>query len=586
MSSKLTEKDLKREIFDFKERFPVLGDDEVFVLWFLRAFIAEDEQDAAKALCGGSHDKGIDAVFIDHDTKIVFIVQGKYRQGIGLKNEHRPDIVSFAQIAIELTDGKDAFNRFSENLSPEVFKKLQDARQNILKHHYSLHLFYVTTGKCSKTLADEASRITRSASVSTVFQIIENRQIILLLSDYLDGVAPPVPSLDLEVEHGQGVSSTGILNRYDKKTDIESWVFSMSNECLAGLYKIAGVRLFARNIRGFLGNTEINRGMTSTLMEEPEYFWYYNNGITVICDDAKEERARGREILRVTNPQIINGQQTTRTVANSVDKTQRASVLVRVIRIPRKENKYEEPHQFDTLVSEIVSATNWQNAIRPSDLMSNDRRQIEIERQFRKLGYFYLRKRETKKEARRRCNTRQFFLIRKEEIAQAVAGCDFDPSILREGKERLFEEKWYATIFPTADPYYYLSRYWVLRQVSYAARGYPERAYAKWLTLNFIWIYMEKLLRARNMSVAFKKISEGNDYSLNHFISAIGKVFVASLKFYRMKRGKGATATDVSTFFQRRNLHKGFVNYWKGSGNKSRKVFHKLMKRFENSLRN
>ena len=60
-------------------------------------------------------------------------------------------------------------------------------------------------------------------------------------------------------------------------------------------------------------------------------------------------------------------------------------------------------HSFETLVSRIVSATNWQNAIKPSDLMSNDRRQIEVERQFRKLDYLYIRKRMTKGEARSHC---------------------------------------------------------------------------------------------------------------------------------------------------------------------------------------
>jgi hypothetical protein len=44
---------------------------------------------------------------------------------------------------------------------------------------------------------------------------------MLLLADYIDGVAPPVPSLDLEIE-------TGIFHRYDSKTDIEAWVFSMN----------------------------------------------------------------------------------------------------------------------------------------------------------------------------------------------------------------------------------------------------------------------------------------------------------------------------------------------------------------------
>jgi hypothetical protein len=118
--------------------------------------------------------------------------------------------------------------------------------------------------------------------------------------------------------------------------------------------------------------------METTLRKEPQYFWYYNNGVTIVCDEASRESSRGRDILRVTNPQVINGQQTTRALANNVGKRVDASVLVRVIRVPRS-SQSSSGNDFETLVSRIVASTNWQNAIRPSDLMSNDRRQIEIE---------------------------------------------------------------------------------------------------------------------------------------------------------------------------------------------------------------
>jgi len=73
--------------------------------------------------------------------------------------------------------------------------------------------------------------------------VIGGRQILRLLSDFLNGVAPPVPSLDLEMESGNGVEVKGILQRYDIKTDIESWVFPMSNQAVAGLVERAGLRL-------------------------------------------------------------------------------------------------------------------------------------------------------------------------------------------------------------------------------------------------------------------------------------------------------------------------------------------------------
>ncbi len=328
---------------NFRDHYPKLADDELFVLWFLRAFVAEDEPAATAGLCGGSRDKGVDAVLIDDPARIVFVVQGKYRQKVAAKNEHRADVTGFAQLALDLCGDGASFASLAKDLSPEVLSRLEEARSRIRKRGYALHMFYVTLGKCSSALHDEASRIVRAADSTVTFQLFDGKRILLLLTDYLDGVAPPVPSLDLEIESGGGVRTAGVFNRYDSKTDIESWVFSMTDLSVAGLFERAGTRLFARNVRGFLGSTAINRGMEATLTRESEYFWYYNNGVTIVCDDATQESSRGRNILRVTNPQVINGQQTTRTLARNVRKGPRASVLVRVIGFPGRRMRMATP---------------------------------------------------------------------------------------------------------------------------------------------------------------------------------------------------------------------------------------------------
>lgn len=35
--------------------------------------------------------------------------------------------------------------------------------------------------------------------------------------------------------------------------------------------------------------------MEATLEKEPEFFWYYNNGITIVCD--KAERLGGQVVI-------------------------------------------------------------------------------------------------------------------------------------------------------------------------------------------------------------------------------------------------------------------------------------------------
>ena len=88
----------------------------------------------------------------------------------------------------------------------------------------------------------------------------------------------------------------------------------------------------ARNVRGFLGDTQIDRNMKKTLDNEPEFFWYYNNGITIVCDAAEQVSRGGIKVLRLVNPQIINGPtDDAHTLLKCASKGGRATVLVRVI---------------------------------------------------------------------------------------------------------------------------------------------------------------------------------------------------------------------------------------------------------------
>jgi len=556
---RVSSKDLRRELNDVHAQFPKLADDELFVLWFLRAYVTDDLEGAAKALTGGAGDKGVDAVFIDENARQVFVIQGKYSQKVSAKTETHSDVLSFAYLAEALWGGAKDFAPLRQGMSPEVEEKLKTARDRLKRRRYRLKLFYVTMGKCSPDLQKEAALIVRKAGGPTEFAVLPGNQVLLLLSDYLDGVAPPVPSLELELETGHG---TGALQRYDPATGIDTWVCSMTCTAVAKLYEQAGIRLFARNVRGYLGSTDINRSMHSTIEQEPEYFWYYNNGVTMICDDAEQVRKGGRGILHVSNPQIINGQQTTRVLAAARGSRKQASVLVRVIKIPRQPADRSE--QFERLVSAIVAATNWQNAIQPSDLMANDRRQVEIERELRKLGYLYLRKRQTKGEARRAAGNHYHFFVKKEELARAVAGCDLDPSIPRRGVQRLFEEPLYNQAFPNSDPAFYLPRFWLMRMVSRASRGYPERAYAKWAVLNFLWTQLSRVLRSNERVERFRRQCERNGPVVKPLLGAANSAFAAMLRFYRANRGTGAKAIDVSTFFQRTELDKQFKKYWRG----------------------
>lgn len=70
--------------------------------------------------------------------------------------------------------------------------------------------------------------------------------------------------------------------------------------------------LFGQNLREALTKSKTYEGMAKTIRKEPEKFWFYNNGITVIAEDY-DAKSDGTEVDRVILKEfsIINGAQTT-----------------------------------------------------------------------------------------------------------------------------------------------------------------------------------------------------------------------------------------------------------------------------------
>ncbi|MER7208868.1 AIPR family protein [Streptosporangium sp. NPDC020072] len=141
-------------------------------------------------------------------------------------------------------------------------------------------------------------------------------------------------------------------------------------------------RLFEQNIRKSLGLTKVNNEIVRTLTENPDAFWYFNNGITVLCDTIEatpfsRSDPRGPVTLKLTNASVVNGAQT---VAAAYEASRKnpdallgAQVSVKVISIQ------DCPDGFAT---DITTATNTQNSVERRDFVTLKPAQGEIRDDF------------------------------------------------------------------------------------------------------------------------------------------------------------------------------------------------------------
>lgn len=177
MKVKISIKEIKDEIGQIRRTYPKLKDDSAFVLWFLRAFLADSEDIAFKALTGEARDKGIDAILIDDKSKQVFLIQGKFHLSLRDYREKRNDVLSFADLGTLPWESKEVLNAFYSKLAPLVHQKFEELVHCVRLKGYEMRLYYVTTGRCSKIIRNEAMERVRQAEGPVEISIFDADQV-------------------------------------------------------------------------------------------------------------------------------------------------------------------------------------------------------------------------------------------------------------------------------------------------------------------------------------------------------------------------------------------------------------------------
>jgi AIPR protein len=210
---------------------------------------------------------------------------------------------------------------------------------------------------------------------------------------------------EYELEEVSRKISADLPIRYDRNVgsliefragDIRAAVCTVQGASLAKLVETHGKILFEENVRTFLGiKREINAEIfdTSTDPAQSAYFWFYNNGITMICDRFDVLHSADTPSIRIEGMQIVNGCQTSMALAHALSPK-------RSLRLNQRKSLQSDVYLllkvFETrnpnFVHKITLTTNKQNAVSNRDLASNDVRQRDLAKLFEQRGYFYERK--------------------------------------------------------------------------------------------------------------------------------------------------------------------------------------------------
>jgi len=232
----------------------------------------------------------------------------------------------------------------------------------------SLRLFFLTDGLTTV----EELKGEQEGDIIISFHVWDLRRTFRAATS---GLAREPISIDFTARFGAPLPS---VTAGSASGDYTAYLAVIPGAVLADIYEEYGPRLLERNVRSFLqARGKVNQGIRKTILEEPEHFLAYNNGISITASRLRLDAvADGHGVGALDDVQIVNGGQTTASIhaARRRDGADLADLAVAAkITVVAAE-------QLDAFVPKITKFANSQNRVNEADFAANEPYHVELER--------------------------------------------------------------------------------------------------------------------------------------------------------------------------------------------------------------
>ncbi|MES2187556.1 MAG: AIPR family protein [Pseudomonadota bacterium] len=334
-----------------------------FAAWFAINFFDLDEDDALEsAAADGGNDQGIDIVFVDSSSEEIVVLQAHCPENFEKKTpKNKWDAVVTAL----------PFIKSPKNLSkagrPDLAETLETLKTTHPDYTYAVGL--ITLGLKSDAIERSLVAHQNDDTHKNVTFFHYAQEDITTKYQALVDAETGIPEDELHFA-GSHFEDNGDYGR--------AWIGSVTAAELKRLHKLHQDKLFAGNIRLFLGSRKggINEQIIKTAQSSPGNFWALNNGITIVADSASISEDKKGSVLKLKRFSIVNGCQTTSSLVRA-DAKPAAKVLARVIAAKVG------------LKNEIVRYNNSQNAVRIWTVRAADDIQEQLRKDFNSVGITY-----------------------------------------------------------------------------------------------------------------------------------------------------------------------------------------------------
>ena len=336
------------------------------------------------------HYFGADSSKLDEIVRGIVVENGATDKVAGIYVDQDSDNLDLDFIIIWNSE-KEEFNM------PAVIKDIKDTERYICENNYSKALY---RKKIKELLSEDEYEITKSRKLKIVLltdfspKTTASRKSLL---NTFNAIKPENENVAynivfgfdiehevLEVENPREYVEDAFLildkpDNYLVYGDERSMIVNISAKSLKELYEAYSYRgLFAQNLRYYVKNAKVDENIIFSIQEKAENFWYYNNGIIIVCDSFE---LKGEKV-QIKNFSIINGGQTTKLIGET-DFDNNFFVQCKIVK-----NKYSDEEERLDFIADVAEASNTQKPIKEKDLIANKTEQRLLKKQLAEIGVY------------------------------------------------------------------------------------------------------------------------------------------------------------------------------------------------------
>ena len=279
-------------------------------------------------------------------------------------------------------DGKVAKSYYRQT-EPDVADVMDMIREEVQKNQLTQVRFFVLSNGYSQDVLEiaDADLDVIGKNVTTEYHFWDMEEI-----RKIENIRQNNQEIKIDLE-GDYQTALECINVRDEENNITSYLAIMPALTLAKIYDRHKVRLIDKNVRNFLGGkVKVNKVMATTLLEQPNLFFNFNNGLSSTAKEVFLKQDDGRTyITGFRDWSIVNGGQTTSTIYTIYKKSKENWPLLQksYVAVKISEVKPMVETALPTLIPDIAKFANSQTSIKESDLSANAHYMLDMQVQGR-----------------------------------------------------------------------------------------------------------------------------------------------------------------------------------------------------------